>query len=75
VEQFPKMEGRQLVMVMSPKKTVPKAVAKPAAKPASVKPAVKAESEAAPPAELPVVALTPQPAENIVPEAVKSETP
>ena len=75
VEQFPKMEGRQLVMVMSPKKTVPKAVAKPAAKPASVKPAVKAESEAAPPAELPVVALTPQPAENIVPEAVKSDTP
>ncbi len=75
VEQFPKMEGRQLVMVMSPKKTVPKAVAKPAAKPASVKPAVKAESEAVPSAELPVVALTPQPAENIVPEEVKSETP
>ena len=75
VEQFPKMEGRQLVMVMSPKKTVPKAVAKPAAKPASVKPAVKAESEAVPYAELPVVALTPQPAENIVPEEVKSETP
>ena len=75
VEQFPKKEGRQLVMVMSPKKTVPKAVAKPAAKPASVKPAVKAESEAVPSAELPVVALTPQPAENIVPEEVKSETP
>jgi len=39
VEQFPKMEGRQLVMVMSPKKTS----AKPAAKPAPA----KVEGEAA----------------------------
>ncbi len=28
VEQFPKMEGRQLVMVLAPKKVAPKAVAK-----------------------------------------------
>jgi translation initiation factor IF-3 len=35
VEQWPKMEGRQLVMVLSPKKTVPvKPPAKPQAKPA-----------------------------------------
>jgi translation initiation factor IF-3 len=40
VEQFPKMEGRQLVMVLSPKKVVPP---KPAARPA-----VKTESSAAP---------------------------
>jgi len=31
VEQFPKMEGRQMVMVLAPKKTLPKAVGKPAA--------------------------------------------
>jgi len=30
VEQFPKMEGRQMIMVLSPKKVVPKPVAKPA---------------------------------------------
>jgi len=36
VEQFPKMEGRQMIMVLSPKKVVPKPVAKPATpKPAS----------------------------------------
>ncbi len=36
VEQFPKMEGRQMIMVLSPKKVAPKPVAKPAApKPAS----------------------------------------
>jgi len=34
VEQFPRMEGRQLVMMMSPKKVVVKAPVKPAAKPA-----------------------------------------
>ncbi len=35
VEQFPKMEGRQMIMVLSPKKVsvAPKAPAKPAAKP------------------------------------------
>ena len=47
VEQFPKMEGRQLVMVMSPKKTGKPAAAKTAAKPAekatpAAKPAVAA---------------------------------
>jgi translation initiation factor IF-3 len=44
VEQFPKLEGRQMVMVLAPKKkappvkekaTKPKAAAKPAAKPAA----------------------------------------
>ncbi len=47
VEQFPKMEGRQLIMVLAPKKVVPKK--KPAAKaeqPAAEKPARK--SSAAP---------------------------
>ena len=34
VEQYPKMEGRQMVMVLSPKKTLP-----PPAKPAAKKPA------------------------------------
>ncbi len=29
VEQFPKMEGRQMIMVLSPKKVAPKPVAKP----------------------------------------------
>jgi translation initiation factor IF-3 len=44
VEQFPKLEGRQMVMVLAPKKKAPpvkekaakpKAAAKPAAKPAA----------------------------------------
>ena len=43
VEQFPKMEGRQMVMVLSPKKSAAKAPAKPAAKSAP-KPAPKAEA-------------------------------
>jgi translation initiation factor IF-3 len=36
VEQFPKMEGRQMIMVLSPKKVLPKPAAKaaPASKPA-----------------------------------------
>ena len=34
VEQYPKMEGRQMVMVLSPKKTATKAPAKSAPKPA-----------------------------------------
>ena len=34
VEQFPKMEGRQMVMVLSPKKIAPKPPAKSAPKPA-----------------------------------------
>jgi translation initiation factor IF-3 len=52
VEQFPKMEGRQLIMVLAPKKTgaPPKkkpAAAKPAAeKPAGDKPAEKAGEKA-----------------------------
>jgi translation initiation factor IF-3 len=47
VEQFPKMEGRQLVMVMSPKKTGKPAAAKTAAKPAE-KAAPAAKPAAAP---------------------------
>ena len=43
VEQFPKMEGRQMVMVLSPKKANIKAPAKPAAKSAP-KAAPKAEA-------------------------------
>ncbi len=41
VEQFPKMEGRQLVMVLSPKKVLPKAA------PAAAKSSPKAGSKAA----------------------------
>ncbi len=38
VEQWPKMEGRQMIMVLSPKKVIPKPVAKSAApKPAAEK--------------------------------------
>jgi translation initiation factor IF-3 len=48
VEQFPKMEGRQLVMVMSPKKT-----GKPAAAKTAVKPADKAAPAAKPAAVAP----------------------
>ena len=40
VEQFPKMEGRQMIMVLSPKKVLPKPAAKPA-------PAPKPEAEKA----------------------------
>jgi len=43
VEQWPKMEGRQMVMVLSPKKTL----IKPAAAPAPRKPAVAADVAAA----------------------------
>lgn len=46
VEQFPKMEGRQLVMVLAPKKVAPKAAAK-----SSPKAATKAEGTK--PAETP----------------------
>src|SRR5262245_59852538 len=37
VEQYPKMEGRQLIMVLAPKKTGGKVPQKPAAKPAAKK--------------------------------------
>jgi hypothetical protein len=53
VEQFPKMEGRQLIMVLAPKKSgaAPKkkpAAAKPAGeKPAAEKPAEKATVKSA----------------------------
>lgn len=72
VEQFPKMEGRQLVMVMSPKKTVAKTPAKavPAAqagagsKPSAAKATAAAEAvaekvviEPAPPAAAPAPAM------------------
>jgi translation initiation factor IF-3 len=42
VEQFPKMEGRQMVMVLSPKKVAVPVPKKEAAKPAT--PAVKKEA-------------------------------
>jgi len=53
VEQFPKMEGRQLIMVLAPKKTlkpVPKSAGRAAAKKPAAVPkgaAAKAEAEAA----------------------------
>lgn len=53
VEQWPKMEGRQLVMVLSPKKTPPpKPAGKPAAKPeggGAPKAAAKSEEQSAVP--------------------------
>jgi hypothetical protein len=45
VEQYPKMEGRQLIMVLAPKKTG-KPVAKSAAKPAAPKKAPAAKTAA-----------------------------
>jgi translation initiation factor IF-3 len=45
VEQWPKMEGRQLVMVLAPKKTAP---AKPAAKAAKAEPGAAPAKAAAP---------------------------
>ena len=64
VEQFPKMEGRQLVMVMSPKKTGKPAAAKPVVKAtpgaAAVKPVVVAP--AAPAASVAVAAMAEVPA-------------
>jgi translation initiation factor IF-3 len=44
VEQFPKMEGRQMIMVLSPKKVLPKPAAKaPAAKPAPAQAAARSK--------------------------------
>ena len=64
VEQFPKMEGRQIVMVLSPKKVAvpvkkPKAVAAAGDKPKAAKPAAAETDqpvEAAPPPEVAVEA-------------------
>jgi translation initiation factor IF-3 len=50
VEQFPKMEGRQMVMVLSPKKVAIPAPKKEAAKPATAAPKKAAVKEAAKPA-------------------------
>ena len=50
VEQFPKMEGRQMVMVLSPKKVAVPAPKKEATKPASAAPKKAAAKEAAKPA-------------------------
>jgi translation initiation factor IF-3 len=47
VEQFPKMEGRQMVMVLSPKKVKPVTAAAPKKKPAAAKPAAAAVQAAA----------------------------
>ncbi|MCC7080776.1 MAG: translation initiation factor IF-3 [Burkholderiales bacterium] len=46
VEQFPKMEGRQMIMVLSPKKVLPKPAAKaaPAPKPVAQASAARAKS-------------------------------
>ena len=61
VEQFPKMEGRQLVMVMSPKKTGKPAVAKTAAKPAEkAAPAAKPAAAAIAAAPVKVAAAPPE---------------
>ena len=59
VEQFPKMEGRQLVMVMSPKKGGKPAPAKSAVKAVST-PAVKVKSAVASPVAPVVVAVPPE---------------
>jgi translation initiation factor IF-3 len=56
VEQFPKMEGRQMVMVLSPKKVAVPAPKKEAAKPAAPGPkkeGVKAAAKPAPAVEVP----------------------
>jgi len=51
IEQYPKMEGRQMVMVLSPKqKPVKPAAASAAKKPAAAKPAAAPEAAAARPA-------------------------
>ena len=50
VEQYPKMEGRQMVMVLSPKKVAVPAPKKEAAKPATPGPKKEAVKEAARPA-------------------------
>jgi len=50
VEQFPKMEGRQMVMVLSPKKIAVPVAKKETAKPASAGPKKEAVKEAAKPA-------------------------
>jgi translation initiation factor IF-3 len=50
VEQFPKMEGRQMVMVLSPKKVAAPVTKKEAAKPASAGPKKEAANAAAKPA-------------------------
>jgi translation initiation factor IF-3 len=51
IEQYPKMEGRQMVMVLSPKQKPVKPAAAPAAKkPAAAKPAAAPEAAAAQPA-------------------------
>ncbi len=78
VEQFPKMEGRQLVMVMSPKKTLAKTAAKavPAAQPgAGSKPsAAKATAAAEAVAEKVVVAPAPVPSAAAPAPAMASST-
>ena len=57
VEQFPKMEGRQMVMVIAPKKKVPATKPKKAAAGKSEKPATKSAAESEPtPATKPVEA-------------------
>jgi len=58
VEQYPKMEGRQLIMVMAPRKVVPKTTKKPDGKPEG-KPDGKVEVKPpVPVAAAPVLAAT-----------------
>ena len=57
VEQFPKMEGRQLVMVMSPKKSGPKVALKSVPAKAAPGPAGTTPSPAAPVAPVATVAV------------------
>lgn len=53
VEQFPKMEGRQLVMVLAPKKVAPKAAAKSSPKAPSKAEGTKSAETPVKPAETP----------------------
>jgi translation initiation factor IF-3 len=64
VEQFPKMEGRQLVMVLAPKKVQVQVQAKPAVAKNSPRAGAKAtdETQAATPAKVVVAAGAPAPA-------------
>jgi translation initiation factor IF-3 len=60
VEQYPKMEGRQLIMVLAPKKTVKPAVRKPVAKAAGTKKTAEAAKPIPPKAEVEAEAGSPK---------------
>jgi translation initiation factor IF-3 len=60
VEQYPKMEGRQLIMVLAPKKTGKPAVRKPVAKAAGAKKAAESAKPIPPKAEAEAEAGSPK---------------